>query len=298
MKYLNFLIILYFLIYPGCQKARNSQNPISIDYNSHRAYRDIEKQVSFGSRAVGTPGHQQTLEWIVNELKDAGWHVELQVGMQMGQRIQNIIASQEKAGAYILLGAHYDTRLYADQDPDPKRLKDPVPGANDGASGVAVLLEIARVLPPDTDVPVKLVFFDAEDNGDIPGWDWILGSRMFVERMESRPCAVVILDMVGDKDLNLYYEKTSNQMMQREIWELAGAIGYEEYFIPDPKYAMIDDHTPFLNKGIPAVDIIDFDYPYWHTTSDTLDKISPHSLEVVGEVILKWLLDSGCPDSK
>jgi hypothetical protein len=97
--------------------------------------------------------------------------------------------------------------------------------------------------------------------------------------------------MVGDKDLNLYYEKTSDKKLQMDIWNTAGDIGYEEYFIPEPKYALVDDHTPFLRKGIPAVDIIDFDYPYWHTTSDSLDKVTPSSLEVVGETVLQWLME-------
>ncbi|MBS3753755.1 MAG: M28 family peptidase [Anaerolineales bacterium] len=237
-----------------------------------------------------TPGHEQEVRWIITNLKESGWEVELQMGEMMGNPVQNVIAYRQQDGDHILLGAHYDTRLYADQDPDPELRKEPVPGANDGASGVAVLLELARVLPKEMDIPVRLVFFDAEDNGDIPGWDWILGSRMYVEKMETHPRIVLILDMIGDADLNLYYEKTSQREIQEEIWTLGRELGYEEYFIPSPKYAVIDDHTPFLNQGIPAVNIIDFDYPYWHTTSDTLDKVSPESLEVVGETVLQWLM--------
>lgn len=275
----------------GCLAKPMFINLETAEFDPHRAYRDIERQLSFGSRAVGRPGHRQAREWIMEELRDAGWQVELQDGEMMGHRVQNIIAFRKKGDEYILLGAHYDTRLYADQDSDPERRNDPVPGANDGASGVAVLLEIARVVPEDMNLPVQFVFFDAEDNGDIPGWDWILGSRMFVEEMKSLPREVIILDMVGDRDLNLHYEKTSHPRLRREIWDIATVIGYEGYFIPTEKHALIDDHTPFLNQGFPAVDIIDFDYPYWHTTMDTLDKVSPASLKVVGETVLQWLME-------
>jgi len=292
-KYSLTIYIALFLIsfcFYGCRSAERSPARIKPDFNQDRAYQDIKRQLSFGSRAVETPGHGQEVRWIINKLKESGWEVELQVGKMMDHPIQNVIAYRQQGVDHILLGAHYDTRLYADQDPDPELHKEPVPGANDGASGVAVLLELARVLPKEMDIPVRLVFFDAEDNGDIPGWDWILGSRMYVEKMENHPRFVLILDMIGDADLNLYYEKTSQREIQEEIWTIGKELGYEEFFIPSPKYAVIDDHTPFLNQGIPAVNIIDFDYPYWHTTSDTLDKVSPDSLEVVGETVLQWLM--------
>jgi Zn-dependent M28 family amino/carboxypeptidase len=165
-----------------------------------------------------------------------------------------------------------------------------VPGANDGASGVAVLLELARTLPEDIS-PVWLVFFDAEDNGRIEGWDWILGSRAFVEEVPVSPQAVVIVDMVGDADLNLYYELNSDETIRTEIWNTAAALGYGNIFIQTGKHSMLDDHTPFLEKGIPAVDIIDFDYPYWHTTEDTLDKVSTESLGAVGDTLWHWLVE-------
>jgi Zn-dependent M28 family amino/carboxypeptidase len=175
----------------------------------------------------------------------------------------------------------------------------PVPGANDGASGVAVLLEFARILPPYLDQITKLekdsfrqvwlVFFDAEDNGRLEGWDWILGSKAFVADLEMYPDAAVVVDMIGDADLNIYKERYSDTLLINEIWEQAKQLGYSDYFIPTYKYNILDDHYPFLVKGIPAVDIIDFDYPYWHTTSDTIDKVSSHSLQIVGDTLLAWL---------
>jgi Zn-dependent M28 family amino/carboxypeptidase len=178
--------------------------------------------------------------------------------------------------------------MLADQDKDQAARTQAVPGANDGASGVAVLLEIARVLPAD-EQNVWLVFFDAEDQGDLPDWNWALGASAYADALTVTPQAVVLLDMIGDADLNLYREGSSTKSLKDEIWQTAADLGYSAQFIDKEKYTMIDDHTPFLTRGIPAVDLIDFDYPYWHTTHDTTDKVSPRSLEIVGKVLLAWL---------
>jgi Zn-dependent M28 family amino/carboxypeptidase len=201
-----------------------------------------------------------------------------------------VIAKQGQGQPWIILGAHYDSRLLADHDPDVSLRQDPVPGANDGASGVAVLMELARVLPHIQDGQLWLVFFDAEDNGHIEGWDWIMGSRAFAGSLQDHPQAVVIVDMIGDADLNIHIEANSDQQLSAEIWHRAAALGYDEFFIDSEKYSILDDHTPFLELGIPAVDVIDFDYPYWHTTEDTLDKISADSLQIVGDTLLNWVL--------
>ncbi len=206
--------------------------------------------------------------------------------------VVNIIAERPPSDPgldWILLGAHYDSRLLADQDPDPQRRSQPVPGANDGASGVALLIELARVLSPDLPKKVTLVFFDAEDNGGIEDWDWILGSRAFVESLVERPDGVVIVDMIGDADLNLYYEGNSDAGIMRSIWSQAAELDHKDAFIPQTKYSMLDDHIPFLRAGIPTALIIDFDYPYWHTVADTPDKVSAESLQMVGETLLAWL---------
>ncbi|MCK4899042.1 MAG: M28 family peptidase, partial [Anaerolineales bacterium] len=121
-------------------------------------------------------------------------------------------------------------------------------------------------------------------------------SRAFAESLGSDPKlypdAVIILDMIGDSDLNIYKEQNSDETLSAEIWEQAVALGYPDYFIPEVKFAILDDHIPFLELGIPAVDIIDFDYPYYHTTNDTLDKVSAESLQIVGETIFAWLTNS------
>jgi Zn-dependent M28 family amino/carboxypeptidase len=165
-----------------------------------------------------------------------------------------------------------------------------VPGANDSGSGVVVLLELARIIPDELNLSVRLVFFDAEDNGGIEDWDWILGSRGYADNMSTIPDAVIILDMIGDEDLTINKEYNSDPALMEQIWNQADELGYNMIFLDEYKHSMLDDHTPFVEAGIPAVDIIDFDYPYWHTTADTSDKVSPVSLQIVGDTIYHWLL--------
>jgi glutaminyl-peptide cyclotransferase len=260
----------------------------SVSFDGSRALADVQTQVAFGPRIPGTDGHTQVRKWMQTELESAGWIVEVQHTERMGHPIYNIIAKRNSETPQIILGAHYDTRMVADNDPDMSKRSEPVPGANDGASGVAVLLELARSLPKDT-TPVWLVFFDTEDNGRIEGWDWILGSRAFVEEIPVRPEAVVIVDMIGDADLNIFLERNSNIGIRTEIWSTAEKLGYSKQFINQERFSMEDDHTPFLEAGIPAVDLIDFDYPYWHTTQDTPDKVSAESLQAVGDTLWHWV---------
>ncbi|MFN3492247.1 MAG: M28 family peptidase [Anaerolineales bacterium] len=266
-----------------------NRQPDTASFNSQRAYADVITQVEMGSRSSGSTGHVQIREWMRTELESAGWIVEIHQTERIGQPIYNVIAKRSDESPQIILGAHYDTRVFADNDPDINNHTLPVPGANDGASGVAVLLELARTLPKDV-LPTWLVFFDAEDNGRIAGWDWILGSRAFVEEIEINPQAVVIVDMIGDADLNIHLEKNSDKILRAEIWAAAESLGYGKVFINSEKYAILDDHTPFLEKGIPAVDIIDFDYEYWHTIEDTPDKVSPESLLAVGDTLWHWVV--------
>ncbi|MCE1254935.1 MAG: M28 family peptidase [Anaerolineae bacterium] len=263
-----------------------------VAFDAQHAYRDAEYQLSLGARTPGSEAHAKLRAWIKSELEQAGWSVSEQKSERMGHPIYNITASRGTGSPLILLGAHYDTRLKADNDPDAGLQNQPVPGANDGASGVSVLLELARSLPKDLNKEVWLVFFDAEDQGNFQGWDWILGSRVYAETLPKTPQAVVIVDMIGDSDLNIYYEKNSNPAVMQEIWKYAANAGFNKQFIPTYRFSMEDDHTPFLEKGIPAVDMIDFDYPYWHTTHDTIDKISAESLNAVGLTLYQWLINT------
>ena len=257
-------------------------------FNGQRAYKDVLAQVAFGPRLNGSQAHAKTIIYIQDKLRKTGWLTELQQTVWQGFPVENIIAFRPNQSPQIILGSHYDSRMLADQDPGPGR-NQPVPGANDGASGVAILLELARTLPHNS-IPVSLVFFDAEDNGDLNGQDWIMGSRAYVAALKFRPRAAIILDMVGDYDLNLYIEGNSDAKLAAEIWAQAASLNHRQQFIPAIRYSMLDDHTPFLEAGIPAVDIIDFDYPYWHTAADTPDKVSSASLQIVGETVRAWLI--------
>jgi len=265
-------------------------------FQADRAFEDLERQVRFGPRIPGSPGHAKTIEWLQGRLVEAGWQVERQSFEHEGVALTNLIATHadDAVGTPLILGAHFDTRPIAERDPiDPEQ---PVPGANDGASGVAVLLELARVLDLDRiDVPVWLVFFDAEDSGGLEGWDWALGSRFFLESLAFPVQAAVIIDMVGDHELELYFEGNSSPDLRSDIWETGMALGFPG-FIPEVRHFILDDHTPFLQKGIPAVDIIDFDYPYWHTSQDDLERVSAESLEQVGRTLEAWL-ESLPPDA-
>jgi len=188
------VVILSALGWYAYSSASQSE-AISATFDGSRAYEDVKTQVSFGPRIPETAGHDQVRAWIQAELESAGWQVEVQESEVMGHPVKNIVAKRGDESPQIVIGAHYDSRMYADNDPDPANHMAPVPAANDGGSGVAVLLGLARALPKDT-VPVWLVFFDAEDNGRIEGWDWILGSREFVKNNPIQPRAAVVVDMI------------------------------------------------------------------------------------------------------
>ncbi len=282
------LVLLFALGLQACTSL-STPTPEHVTFDGESAYADVQTQVNFGPRIPGSEGHAKIQEWMRAELEDAGWKVEIQASDALGHPVENIVARRNDAAPQIIIGAHYDSRMYADQDADAANHTTPVPAANDGASGVAVLLELARSLPRET-VPVWLVFFDAEDNGRIEGWDWILGSREFVKKNPVQPQAVIVLDMIGDADLNIYRERNSNVELTDAVWATAKSLGYENKFIDEYKYSMIDDHSPFLEAGLPAIDIIDFDYPYWHTAQDTPDKVSADSLKAVGETLRTWVV--------
>ncbi len=257
-------------------------------FDGERALTNVKYQLDLGPRTMGSEAHDQVVSWMIDELKAQGWQVETQEAVISGQVIKNIIAKRGDGTPWIILGSHYDSRLFADQDKNPVNRKSPVPGANDGASSTAILMELARVLSVKDNKQIWLVFFDDEDNGTVAGTGWSIGSSYFVSQLKEKPDSVVILDMVGDKDLKIYKEGNSDRELNAEIWNVANGLGYKQ-FIPSYKYDLIDDHIPFIQAGINAVDVIDFDYPYWHTSNDTLDKVSAESLKTVGDTILKWL---------
>ena len=273
----NRIFVLAVLFLVACQPAQ------PIEFSGKTAFEHVKVQMNLGPRPTSSAAWQATGDYIIAQLKKFAWTTEEQRFDYRGSRIRNIIGRKGK-GPVMILGAHYDTRRRADQDKvNPTA---PVPGADDGASGVAVLLELARSLDASRlRNQVWLTFFDAEDNGDLDGWEWTVGSRYMAQHLTIKPEVVIVVDMVGDADQQIYYDGNSNTQWNERIWKTAAQLGYDKYLIPRTKWSMFDDHTPFAQQGIPAVDIIDFDYPYWHTTADTSDKLSPDSLERVGRTL-------------
>lgn len=273
-----------------------------IDVDGARAHARVVEQVEMGPRIPGSEGHRRFREWLVGELGRLGARVETQAfeDSVAGEwiTVTNIVARYgPREGRPILLAAHYDTRPHADRDPE--RPLDPVPGANDGASGVAVLLEVAELMHADPPPRgVELVFFDAEDQGREGRHDeYSLGARGYARSLAPRledgtaPIAGFLFDLVGDRDLNIHPEVQSVRRASNYaalVLEAAKATGATR-FASEPKYAVMDDHVPILDAGVPCVDIIDFDYDAWHTTADTPDRVSAESLAEVARVAA-WLV--------
>jgi glutaminyl-peptide cyclotransferase len=282
--------------FAGCREG----HPPAFD--DARAFTDLAAQVGFGPRVPGTPAHDRCRDWLVERFKAAGATPVVQSfpDTVYGQpyTFANVRARYgPPGGTWIVIGAHWDTRPFADQDPDTSQRRTPIPGANDGASGVAVLLELARAFhssPPP--VGVELVCFDGEDLGkasDVQGF--CRGSRTYARALtHPLPALAIVLDMVGDKNLDLYYEANSQQAapnLVARLWAGAAKVGAKA-FIPQPRFSMYDDHTPFLEAGIPGIDVIDFDYPQWHTTHDDLQHVSAESLGQVGRTMLEYVYTS------
>jgi len=268
-----------------------------------RAQRRVAFQVEAGPRLPGTPGHERVRAWIESEIRRLGGRVETQTFTDLTfgkpEELRNVIGHWGPPATErgpLVLCAHYDTRPVCDEDPDPAHRADPMPGANDAGSGVAVLLEVAELMvhrPPPA--PVDLVFFDGEDQGRPQAPEtYSRGARGYAARLPSpRPRAAFLFDMVGDKDLGIYSEATSVERaasLVDLVNEGARAMGAKS-FHAEPRYHLTDDHIPLLDAGVPAVDIIDFDYPAWHTHRDLPDQVSGESLGEVSRVAA-WIVYS------
>ncbi|OLC43334.1 MAG: hypothetical protein AUH75_02975 [Gemmatimonadetes bacterium 13_1_40CM_4_65_7] len=266
-------------------------------FNGRTAFTYVEKQMSFGPRIPNKPGHEQTGDWLLSALRARADTVIVQEIRHVTHRgdtlhLRNFFARfRPEATERVLFLAHWDTRPMADRAANLAQQRMPVPGANDGASGTAVLLGVADALkarPPAGGV--DLLFVDGEDYGDFADTnDVLIGSRWFAAHLPPgyQPLYAVLFDMVGDKDLQIFEEGQSvafaPEVVQR-VWRVAADLGHEHQFVPGVKYPLTDDHVSLQKVGIHAIDVVDFDYPYWHTTEDTLDKVSAESLQIVGDV--------------
>jgi len=268
------------------------------DFDGTQAFGYVQQQMGFGPRIPGTSAHEKAGDWIRTCLAATADSVVVQAVTHVtrrGQRLalRNFLARFRPAEATrVLFLAHWDTRPHADQSADSAARRLPVPGANDGASGVAVLLGVADALKarPPAGVGVDLLFVDGEDYGDFADSnDVLIGSHYFAAHQPPGypPLYAVLFDMVGDKDLDIYYEGNSQaaapEVVER-VWRTARDLGYGQYFLPGVKHTLIDDHVALQRAGIHAIDVVDFDYPFWHTPEDTIDKVAAGSLQVVGDV--------------
>ena len=278
------------------------QPPIPTAFNGERALDHVRKQIDFGPRPPGSPQLEKTRAYIVNELKSYGFTVtvdEFTAKTPQGDKNMANITGElpGETKTAILIASHYDTKFYKDMH---------FVGANDPAASVGTVLEIGRVIASLRDKPkvtIKLVFFDGEE-AFCEGWDECskpdnpdntYGSRRYVAQLKAKEeientYALILLDMIGYKKLELGRDPRSIQWLQNIIWETGRELGHGKIFVEREEGVGGDDHEPFIAAGVDAVDIIQLNsYPHWHKADDTIDKISAQSMKIVGDTVLASL---------
>jgi len=325
MKLVKLLFVLLSVILLSCgskeadkpvtsKQVTNNTSSTTPDFNADSAYTYVANQVNFGPRVPNTKAHKQCGDYLVAELKRFGAQVYEQEMMltaydntQLDSR--NIIGSYNTDNTTrILLFAHWDSRPFADSDANPENHYKAIDGADDGASGVGTLLEIARQIgQKNLNVGIDIIFFDAEDYGPpsflniYAAHPWALGSQFWSKKPHTpnyRADYGILLDMVGSKDATFFKEATSMQYaapIVEKIWSTARDLGYGKYFINARGGGVTDDHTYVISgRNIPCVDIINYDPErsngfgdYWHTMNDNMDNINRETLKAVGQTVLE-----------
>ena len=283
--------------------------PGAVAFNGERAMEHVKKQVEIGPRIPGSPELAKTRDYIVNLLKSSGLIVrtdEFITGTPIGEKkMVNVTAEiPGESKDVIMIASHYDSKFFKDMR---------FVGANDPGTSVGTLLELGRVLSASAQKPKLtywLVFFDGEEafceewtqcnnpnsaDPKTPLPDNTYGSRHYVSRLRdnnelSRVRALILLDIMGSKNLELGRDTMSTRWLQDIVWRTAHDLGYEKYFVARPEGVGSDDHEPFLKAGIDSLDLIQLStYPYWHKADDTIDKVSAQSMKIVGDVVLASL---------
>jgi peptidase M28-like protein len=278
-----------------CGQTGNARKPpavrATVTFDSARAFEHVRQLVAIGPRPAGSPGIETARRYITDQMKAVGLAVveqRFEATTPLGPvKMANLRLTIPGASRdRLIIGGHYDTKLF-------RQFR--FVGANDGGSSAAMLLELARVLKARRNAfTMELVFFDGEEAAiDWTGTDHTYGSRRYVDDARANGSlasirAMVLLDMVGDRDLTIRRESASTRWLTDIVWAVAARLGHGEAFLQE-ELAVEDDHVAFLRAGIPAVDVIDLDYAAWHTADDTLDKVSARSLQTVGDVLLEAL---------
>jgi Peptidase family M28 len=287
------VIVFALIVCAGASRAAEAPK-VWEEFSGEKAFAQVQRLVDFGPRPAGSKALEQSRDYIEDQLRRSGWQVTRQAFSDDSPRgkIQfvNLIAQfsgEKKAAApSFLLCSHYDTKMF-----DAIQFV----GANDGGSSTGLLLELARVIGqhPNLARKIELVFFDGEEAFvQFSEADGLYGSRYFAKQLQSGRAkqfrAGILFDMVGDRSLDITLPADSPPEMARGIFAAAEALKSRGYFTYLDR-GMTDDHTPLNAIGIPTIDIIDFDFPWWHTADDTIDKISAQSLQIVGSVALYYL---------
>jgi glutaminyl-peptide cyclotransferase len=300
------LVILLLCLVVGCKgdakegsAAQRGAAATSTRFDGNAAYRYAKAQVDFGPRVPGSPAAKQAGDWIIRQMRARADTVIVQSFTYTtadGKKLplRNILARfRPELPERVLYLTHWDSRPISESATTEAEKKMPVPGANDGASGVGMFVALGDVLKKTKpNVGVDLLFTDGEDYGQFgpPEVDVLIGAKYFATHLPSpsyKPLYGVLWDMIGDKDLRIPYEMYSFQQAPEvvaRVWQTAADLGHGDVFVQESGGDVIDDHIPLLNAGLRVIDVIDLTYPAHHTPQDTMDKISASSLATVGDV--------------
>lgn len=304
--------ILFFCLFVGCkgdaksgsaaqqgETARTDGGSTSTGFDGNAAYNYAKTQFDFGPRVPGTPAAKKAGDWIIQQMRARADTVIVQSFTYTtadGKKLplRNILARfRPDLSERVLYMTHWDSRPVSESASTDAERKLPVPGANDGASGVGLFVALADALKKTKpNVGVDLLFTDGEDYGQFgpPEVDVLIGSKYFASHLPSpgyKPLYGILFDMIGDKDLRIPYEMNSFQQAPEvvaRVWQTAADLGYASTFVQESGGLITDDHIPLLNAGLRVIDVIDLTYAPHHTPQDTMDKISPRSLAIVGDV--------------